>query len=181
MKRGILSHCLRIFLICWAIVSFYVAFMEVMPVTRRYFLSYHSFDERVDFSVYPNELLESAHDIKYYFYEGFFADKSGYRVAYSQEDYKLMKESRWDFYAGLADTEGKYCYDGGTKQYLDWKQMQAWKIDFLDQLLLDKEDDGNYYILAYLMCETQEIYLYHCVLCNDEACEMIEISYHGPN
>lgn len=37
--------------------------------------------------------------------------------------------------------------------------MQAWKIDFLDQLLPDKEDNGHYYILAYLMCETQEIFI----------------------
>ena len=96
MKRGILSHCLRIFLICWAIGTFYILLKDVMPVTRTHFLNYQSFRKRMIFTTYPKELPISAHDLKYYFYEGFLADKSGYHVSYVQEDYELMKKSGWN-------------------------------------------------------------------------------------
>ena len=93
MRRGILSHCLRIFFICWAIGEIYILLQEVVPVTRTHFMNYQSFDKRADFTTYPNELPSSAHGLKYYYYEGFLADKSGYHVSYSQEDYELMKKS----------------------------------------------------------------------------------------
>lgn len=76
--------------------------------------------------------------------------------------------------------EGAYCYDGETKQYLKWEQLLERKIDFLDKLLPEELYYSYYYILAYKLYETQEVYSYHCILCNDEACEMIEFSYHGP-
>ena len=76
MRRGILSHCLRIFFICWAIGTFYVIFMEIMPVTRRHFLSYQDFQRRADFAPFEGKLPESAHDIKYYVHSEFLIGNS---------------------------------------------------------------------------------------------------------
>lgn len=179
MRRGILSHCLRIFLICWAIGTFYIIFVEIVPVTRTHFWSYRSFKKRADFTIYAKELPESAHNIRYYFYEGFLTDKSGYRVSYSSEDYEQMKSNRLAVYNSVR--QEVYCFDDGVKQYLNRKQMEERRIDFLNKLLPEKQDNGQYYYLAYDLFETEEVYAYHCVLCNDETCEMIEISYHGPN
>lgn len=178
MKRGILSHCLRIFLICWAIGIFYILFEEIVPVTRTHFGSYQNFLNRADFVAYPKELPESAHNIEYYYYEGFLTDKSGYRVAYSHEDYDKMKDNRLINYT--SDYPQIYCYTGQKKQYLKREQMLEWRIDFLNRLLPLEQDDGNYYFLGYCLSESQEVYSFDCVLCNDETCEMIELSYHGP-
>ena len=180
MRRGILSHCLRIFFICWAIGTFYILFEEIVPVTRRHFLSYQDFQKRADFAAFEKELPKSAHDIKYYVYSGFLVDKSGYRVSYSQEDYEMVKKSRWDSQAPFIDIEGVYCYDGINKQYLDWQKLEERRINFLNQLLPEEQDNGCYYILTYSFCETREVYHFGCVLCNDETCEMIELSYYGP-
>lgn len=65
-------------LICWAIGMFYILFVEIVPVTRRHFLSYQDFLKRADFATFEGELLESARNIKYYSYEGFLVVKSGY-------------------------------------------------------------------------------------------------------
>lgn len=175
-----IKSVLLILLVVWGLVTFfYLMLQDVIPVTRTHFWNYKIFNMWTDFTAYPRELPESAHNIKYYYYEGFLADKNGYRVSYSQEDYEIMKENRLMVYSPLVELG--YCYDGGTKQYLEREQMQKQRVDFLDILLPEEHDDGQYYYLAYSLCETQELYSYHCVLCNDETCEMIEISYHGPN
>lgn len=169
---------LLILLIVWSLgTCFYLLFQDVIPVTRTHFWSFKTFNIWTDFTVYPKELPESAHNIKYYYYEGFWTDKNGYRVSYSQEDYKIMKNNR----LSICDTAyPKYCYDGGPKVYLDREFMKQRRIDFFDRLLPEEQDDGQYYYLVDCLYEDQELYSYQCVLCNDETCDMIEISYHGP-
>ncbi|MDE6014176.1 MAG: hypothetical protein K2H41_00550 [Acetatifactor sp.] len=176
---AIIKSVLLILLVVWSLGTFfYLMLQDVIPVTRTHFWNYKIFNMWTDFTAYPKELPESAHNIKYYYYEGFLADKNGYRVSYSQEDYEVMKANRLSVY----DTNyPKYCYDGGAKIYLDREYMKQRRIDFFDKLLPEEQDDGQYYFLVDSLYEDQELYSYACVLCNDETCEMIEISYHGPN
>lgn len=67
-------------------------FEEIVPVTETHFWSYQNSLTRADFTIYAKELPESAHNIKYYFYEGFLVDKSGYRASDSNTDYEQMKK-----------------------------------------------------------------------------------------
>ncbi|MDE7270898.1 MAG: hypothetical protein K2N81_10550 [Acetatifactor sp.] len=180
MRRGILSHCLRIFLICWAIGTFYIIFEEVVPVTRTYFWNYQAFRKRADFTTYPKELPASAHNMKYYYYEGFLADKSGYHVSYFREDYELMREKRLESYNPDFPWE-VYCYNGGEKLYLDCEKMKEKRIDFLDILMPEETDISQYYLLAYDLFEDDQVYSYAGIFCNDETCEMIEFSCRCPN
>ncbi len=157
-----IKNSLLILLVAWSLFTFfYLMLQDIIPVTRTHFWSFKTFNIWTDFTVYPKELPESAHNIKYYYYEGFWTDKNGYRVSY---------------YTAYP----KYCYDGGPKVYLDRKLMIQRRIDFFDRLLPEEQDDGQYYYLVDCLYEDQELYSYQCVLCNDETCEMIEISYHGP-
>lgn len=174
-----IKNSLLILLVVWSLFTFfYLMLQDIIPVTRTHFWNYKTFNMWTDFTAYPRELPESAHNIKYYYYEGFLTDKSGYRVAYSHEDYDKMKENRLINYT--SDYPQIYCYTGQEKQYLKREQLLEWRIDFLNRLLPPEQDDGNYYVLGYHLSESQEVYSFDCVLCNDEACEMIEISYYGP-
>lgn len=119
----------RIFLICWAIGIFYIMFEEIVPVTGTHFWSYQIFFNRVDFTIYAKELPESAHNIKYYFYEGFLVDKSGYRASDSNTDYEQMKKCLAVYNPVRS---GVYCFDNGKKQYLNRQHLEEKRINFLD-------------------------------------------------
>lgn len=174
-----IKNLLLSLLVVWGLFTFfYLMLQDIIPVTRTHFWNYKAFLMWTDFTVYPIELPESAHNIKYYYYEGFLTDKSGCRVSYSQEDYEKMKENRLSAYD--TDYPEKYCYDGKSKIYLDREYMQQRRIDFFDKLLPEEQDDGQYYFLVDRLYEDHQLYSYHCVLCNDVTCEIIEISYHGP-
>ncbi|MDE6014174.1 MAG: hypothetical protein K2H41_00540 [Acetatifactor sp.] len=179
LKSAVLK-VLGIYLIGCVVITLCLVADEIVPRTKTHFWNYQLFNMYTDFTIYPKELPESAYNIKYYYYEGLLADKSGYRVTYSREDYEQMKESRLIAYNPYLPELG-YCYDGGVKHYLDRKQMKERRIDFLDKLLPEEQDDEQYYCLAYGLCETQEIYSYHCIFCNDETCEILEISCRCPN
>ncbi len=177
---AVIKGVLLILLVVWGLVTFfYLMLQDVIPVTRTHFWNYKIFNMWTDFTAYPRELPESAHNIKYYYYEGFLVDKSGYHVAYSREDYDQMKDNRLINYK--YDYPEIYYYNGDEKRYLNPEKMREWRIDFLDKLLPKEQKDGQYYFLGYYLSEGQEVYAFDCVLCNDETCEMIEISYHGPN
>lgn len=163
---GVLMLCLMI----WAAGEL---LGEVIPHTQRIFWSYQSFLNQADFSVYEQELPESARDLRYYYYEGFFADKSGYHAAFSQEDYEIMKENRLAKYTPWIEY-GDYCYDGGPKLYLDYDQMEQQRIDFLNKIMVQGE--GGYYFLAYSLFENEQEYSFNGVLCNDETCEIVEFT-----
>ena len=154
-------------------------FKEVIPITQTYFLSYKSFVKRTTQHSFPKELPESAHDIQYYFYEGFFADKSGYHAAFSREEYELMKENRLAAFEIYLPDDG-YCYDGSTKLYFDREQLKQQRINYIDNILPEESGDDEYYILAYGLFENSEIYSYDGVLCKDETCEIVEFSCRCP-
>ncbi len=177
MKKYRFTIFLSVFLICISMYSIRIILKDVIPVGRTHFWTYESFFKRAYRHVYPKELPESAHDIHYYFYEGFFVDKSGYRASFSQEDYELLKENRLEAY----HLDGMYRYSGGSKQYLDRERLKQQKITFIDKILPVEKDDGNYYFLAYHMHEDDQLYSYHGVLCNDEICGIVEFTWHGPN
>ena len=160
---------------CMSIYPLWGLFKEVIPVTQTYFWNYKSFIKRTSYNIFPRELPESAHDIQYYFYEGFFADKSGYHAAFSREEYELMKEERLEIYDQDYGWE-IYCYDGGTKLYFDREQLKQKRINFIDNILSEESGDDEYYILAYQLFEDSEIYSYEGVICKDETCEIVEFS-----
>ena len=153
---------------------FFFIFKEIIPKTRTHFLSYRFFVAETQWTIYRNELPKSAKDLRYYYYEGVMADKNGFHASFSQEDYEMMKEDRLaTYHPGDPCT---YNYDGVNKVYLDWGQMEEWKVDYVDQLIPKEKDDGHYYYLIYAMTDASSVYHYGAVLCNDETCEMVELS-----
>lgn len=176
-----IRNFLIILLVAWSLItSFYLIFQEVIPVTRTHFWNYKTFNMWADFTVYPKELPTSADNLKYYYYEGFFADKSGYHVTYSREDYEMMKEERLSVFNPNFPWE-VYCYNGGEKLYLDCETMKEKGIDFINLLLPEGTDVGQYYFLAYDLYEDDQVYSYEGIFCNDATYEMIEFSCQCPN
>lgn len=66
--------------------------MEIVPVTIMHFWSYQSYKKRADFTIYAKELPDSAHNLRFYFYEGFLTDKIGYRLSY--KSYTNAREAK---------------------------------------------------------------------------------------
>ena len=153
---------------------FFFVFKEIVPKTRTHFLSYKLFVAETQWTIYRDELPKSAKNMRYYYYEGMMADKNGFHASFSKEGYEMMKEDRLTVYhPGEPCT---YNYDGINKVYLDRKQMEEWKVDYLDQLIPPKKDDGHYFYLLYDLSDGSSVYDYKAVLCNDETHEMVELS-----
>ena len=168
----------RWFIVCYLILSVatgvFLFVKEVVPKTFTHFWSYKTFVAMTDWTIYAPELPESAHDMRYYFYEGNLADKNGFHAAFSEEDYVAMKQNRLEKYN--LDFPGIYYYSGGEKEYLNREELKEMKVDYLDKLLPIEADDGQFYFLIEELSERTEVYHYEAVLCNDETCEMIELS-----
>ena len=159
------------------IVFIITILLWIMPGrVKRYFPHYSFFKAATRFTIYPNELPKSAHNVKYYTFTYFTIDKSGYRAAFSQEDYELHQTRRWEKY-NVKFAGEHYLYDRENKKYLDRDEMSQRGANFLDELLPPEEDDGQYYFLAYEMCDGGSLYTYSGVLCNDEKREIIEFTY----
>ena len=147
----------------------------MFPKTWTHFFSYSQFYKAVKFTRYKENLPKSAYDMRYYYYEGWFSDISGYHAAFTAEDYEMMKENQLNMYDNHSPR--KYLYDGIEKKYLDREQIKAMKIDYLDVLLPEDKGDDQFYFLAYdFPTLSSEVYEYDAVLCNDETNEIIELS-----
>ncbi len=147
---------------------------EFIPVSRTHFTDYSAFYEKAEYNFYLESLPESAHNVKYYAYEGFLADKSAYRATYSQTDYADRKNKHLAFYHSVCEDSAYYFT--GSKQTLNMEQVQDKNIDFITKVLPAKQFD-NFYFLTYLYVENSSSTLYVGVLCNDETCEIVEFTY----
>lgn len=147
---------------------------EIYPKSWTKFRSYSQFVKVADWTFYDQVLPESAHDMRYYYYEGGFDDTSGYHAAFSAEDYESEKKRLWESYK---ERSPEYLYNGSEKIYLDREEIKEARVDFLDILLPEDKDNGEFYFLIYgLPRESREIYNYEAVLCNDSTYEIIELS-----
>lgn len=165
---------------------------DVTPCVRRMFWEYNSFVVETYQTSYYEEMLSSFHNPAYFVYKGTQIYKSGYRVAFSAEDYALVKKERMEYYQ-TALFECKYADDyvgeryvcsDGEKQYLNSVNLEDKRIDYLDALLTE-EEKGKFYLGCSRFKDHEknyyyQYYRYDAVLFNDETCEMIEISYFGP-
>ena len=154
--------------------AFLVFYKEVVPKTKTHFFSYQLFAAGAQWTIYPRKLPKSAQELCYYCYEGYMADKSGFHAAFSDEDYELMKDERMSAYH--LEYPGRYSYDGHNKMYLDRRQLEDAKVDFLDWLIPEETDNGKYYYLIYCQSGDSAIYNYSAVLCNDETNEIVELT-----
>ncbi len=149
----------------------------VMPGrVKRHFPHYIFFSTISYYTLYPDILPLSAHNIKYYNFHYFSIDKSGYRASFSEKDYEMLKEQQKGKYNGEYPWE-HYLYDGENKRYLNREEVIERGIDYFDELLPAEEEDGQYYFLAYSLCDSGDSYTYDGVICNDETNEIIEFSY----
>ncbi len=149
----------------------------VMPGrVKRYFPNYLFFSALNEHELYPNVLPLSAHNIRYYEFDSYYTDKSGYKATFSEKDYQILKAKQWEKYSGPFAGD-RYIYSNGTKQYLNRDTLLQDRIDFIETLLLLDEDDGHYYYLVYDVCRRDNYFICHCLLCNDEKCELIELTY----
>ena len=138
-----------------------------VPVTKTKFLSYKTFVMQAEGFRYEPKLPKSAHDMRYYYYEGYFSDKNGYHATFSRDDYETMKAERLSAYGSYGEplNERLYCYDGMKKAYLNRAQMKDRNVDYLDILLPVDEDDGHfYYLLSMVMADTGDEYRYAAIL-----------------
>lgn len=152
---------------------------DIIPHSRQLFWSYESFDKQTERVVFRKDLPESAHDMKYYVYEGMLRDKCGYHVKFSAADYEVARQERFEFYSDREEIGGGYRYKGGPKKYVSLEQMEEKRIDFLGKIIPEEEIE-QYYFLCFDLYEGSEIYNFDGVLCNDETCEMVEFGYYGP-
>jgi len=123
------------------------------PQIDRLFWRYGDFLEKTVGTSYCQELPESAHDTEYYNYRELGIDKSGYRAAFSEEDYATVKQERMKYYETStfdnqysSESVGeRYVYSENDKQYLNSIDLREKRIDYLDVLLTEEESE-NFYI-----------------------------------
>ncbi len=154
-------------------------FEDIIPHSRQVFGNHEAFIKQAAPTCFQKELPMSAHDMKYYVYEGMFKDKSGYYAKFSAEDYEIVKQERFECYLDKEDIGGGYRYKDGSKEYVSLEQMKEKRIDFLDKLVSEKSITQYYFLCTYFY-ENSDIYIYQGVLCNDENCEVIEYEFYGP-
>ena len=147
---------------------------EIVPKSRTQFRSYAQFVKATDWTFYEPTLPDSAHDMRYYYYEGYFSDMSGYHATFSAEDYGQKRAMLLDEYRRRSPI---YLYNGVEKVYLNREQIKEARVDFLDKLLPEDKDDGQFYfITCHLPPQSSGVYSYMAVLCNDSTYEIIELS-----
>ena len=172
-EMKVTNTLLCILLVIFFPVLFFV-FKQLVPKTRTHFLSYPLFVKETEWTIYRSELPKSAKDLRYYYYEGWMADKNGFHATFSREDYEMMKADRLS--AHHPEYSGTYSYDGWNKIYLNREKIEEWKVDYLNHLIPEEKDDGKYYYLIYSLSDSSSVYSYKAVLCNDVTCEMVELS-----
>jgi len=150
-----------------------IFFQEIYPKSWTHFRSYAQFIKVADWTPYDQTLPDSAHDMRYYYYEGYFSDMSGYHAAFSAEDYEIKKERLVEKHIGTSADDT----NSSEKNYLDREQIKEARVDFLDKLLPEDKDDGQFYYIAYFtQIEPGGIYDYFAALGNDSTYEIIELS-----
>lgn len=163
---------------------------DVTPCVRRMFWEYNSFVVETYQTSYCEEMPSSFHNPAYFVYKGTQIYKSGYRAAFSKEDYEKVKQERIEYYqTSTFDSEYEpvgdiYIYTEDYKQYLKSQCIPSERIDYLDVLLTEEEKE-KFYLGCFRFKNREEkcpyfYYRYDAVLFNDETCEMIELSYYGP-
>ncbi len=125
--RRILKNTILFFLIFIIVYLLYESLLEdIIPHSRSWFRSYESFVKHTERAGFCKELPDSAHDMKYYVYEGFLVDKCGYKATFTMEDYEQFKAERLQMYRGFSETNS-YCYAEETKRYANLQDME--KVD----------------------------------------------------
>ena len=151
-----------------------IFFQEIYPKSWTHFRSYAQFIKVADWTPYDQTLPDSAHDMRYYYYEGYFSDMSGYHATFSAEDYGQKRAMLLEEYRRRSPI---YLYNGVEKVYLNREQIKEARVDFLDKLLPEDKDDGQFYfITCHLPPQSSGVYSYMAVLCNDSTYEIIELS-----
>ena len=151
------------------LTALWIFIKQIYPTTRTQFRSYEAFVKATEWTCYAPRLPESAHDC----YEGGFSDKNGFYAKFSKEDYEYIKLHRLESYN--LDFVRTYHYDGINKVYLDQDKLKDLRVDYLDELL-PENSDMFYILVEELLDDSDEVYHYEAIFCNDETCEMIEIS-----
>lgn len=157
---------------------------DASPNIGRLYWRHNDFMNDTYRASYCLEIPESMHDTEYFVYEGQQIFKSGYKAAFSEEDYEKVKQERLAYYQ-TSTFDSKYdpvgaisIYSEDSKKYLDSRCIPGERIDYLDKLL-PEEEKGQFYLGCSRLKE-QWHYRYDAVFFCDERCEMIEVSYYGP-
>lgn len=183
MKR-FKSNLTYVFLGIGLIISICVVYEtileDIIPRSRQKFWSYESFNRRTERASFPESLPSSAHNLSYYIYEGYFSDACGYYASLSEEEYTSLKEDRTEYYQTAVDNGQGYCYEDGEKIGLSMSDMNEKRIDFLEQLV-PADKMAEFYLLCEESYNNSELYNYQGILCKDETCEIIELSFYGPS
>lgn len=165
--------------------------VDAVPHIGRLYWRHKDFLEDTHRTSYCQDLPGSVSDTEYYVFEEDSIYKSGYRVAFSAEDYTTVKQERMEYYlTALFDSEyaddyvgERYVYSDDHKQYLNSINLEDKRIDYLDVLLT--EEKGDFYLGCSRFKDHEEKcpcfrYQYDAVLFNDKTHEIIELSYNGP-
>lgn len=153
-----------------------------VPRHRTLFWDYDSFRNKAEESGLAWQLPESAYDIKYYWGVDMFINVAGYGISLSDEAYKEVKLETIKRYQERYDKVG---YSGETlylysesveKDWVEEEWLEAYYIEDAKSLVQNDEEMNDYYILAYDYTDSGRITYFTCMLCNDSAKRMIEIS-----
>ena len=167
----------KVFIWIIVLLCFLAYLTMIVPGTKRFFGGYWHFKATVDWDAYPEKLPRTASDIKYYVYEYWLLDKSGFSMTLSQEDYEKAKRElvyQYDFETSYEC----YMYDGVTKRYLNHVDVEEWGVDYLDEIMQEPSKEAQYYYLGYHLCpDMPSGSVYEGILCNDGNCEIVMFNY----
>lgn len=188
MKKYIKVILILLFLgVCFE--CFWFAFLtEIVPREYTFFLSYEHFCKKAH-NYFLNETKpDSADNLKYYWYNGYFNKLRGIRMTLSQEDYEKEKEyyMNWCLERNSVVVSGveTYVYNAADIKYVDGEELKEKGLEFIDSLI-DLDQYAYYYIVMednYTnKSDGRDIVSGRGVLANDEIGELLIYSYQLVN
>lgn len=166
-----------------------------LPYTRRWFINYDSFNKKTGIGPYPEELPASAEDIRYFYYSGWFDEKTGISFTVSQEEYQDLKETYLSSYAAKEEEYQKKFQqrqedyrmnriDYEPKDWFWYVLDEEMTTDFLDNEGLDylkkvfHNKTDNYTILAYEKAASADaLYYLSGIFYNDDTNEIVMFDF----
>lgn len=164
---NVIVHVILIIFIVWFFwVLWEACLKELFPYTKTSFESYKDFREITD-NYYPDEQPASASDIKYYFYEGHFDDRSAVSFIVDEKDLKHL-EDHYTAYFDKFDTKI-------MNRTIQKTFTSSEGIEYLDTFLNERIQD--YRIVAYITSGSgSDVKDSMGVICNDKTGEFIIFS-----
>ena len=170
----------------WAIWNAFL--QDAVSWKKTWFKNYVSFYENVESGYFAKELPQSACEIKYYWGNRNFVRVGGYGISLSDEEYILAKlealqryQQQFNKHDAISTEELFLGGDEADRKWLTEEHVAQYDIKEIKALILNEEEQSDYYVVASYVYNGGPINYYSCVFCNDKSRRIIEMTVTNRN